>query len=225
MPRIKLNIRNLSVPDKVVRGRQIVTAMTNNANFSNPHPSLSEVAASLTALEQAHTSLQGVKADVKAKTVAQEDAEAGVDKILGQLAAYVESIAGDDEKIITSAGLAMKLSRSAPSFLPPPDGLHATAGDHDGVIELSWKKVTNAKSYTVQLSPDPPTSESWTHAAIATSTFSSIEKLTSGKRYWFRVAAVGTLGQSGWSEPATKTRRSKNNHSCPHRVMRRGASL
>ena len=204
MPRIKLNIRNLSVPDKVVRGRQIVTAMTNNANFSTPHPPLSEVTASLTTLEQAHTSLQGAKADVKAKTVAQEDAEATVDKILGQLAAYVESIAGDDEKIITSAGLTMKLSRSAPSFLPPPEGLSAVAGDHDGVIELSWKKVANARSYTIQFSLDPPTAESWTHAGIATAAFSPMEKLTSGKRYWFRVAAVGALGQSGWSEPATR---------------------
>jgi hypothetical protein len=53
-------------------------------------------------------------------------------------------------------------------------------------------------------SPDPPTHESWVHATIATASFATIENLTSGKRYWFRVAAVGTMGQSGWSEPATK---------------------
>src|SRR5215813_9312077 len=105
MPRIKLNIRNLSVPDKVARGRQIVTAMTNNANFSNPHPSLSDVVASLATLEQAHTSLQAAKADVKAKATAQADAEAKTSQILAQLSAYVESIAGGDEKIIFSAGL------------------------------------------------------------------------------------------------------------------------
>ncbi|HEX8162016.1 MAG TPA: fibronectin type III domain-containing protein [Pyrinomonadaceae bacterium] len=32
----------------------------------------------------------------------------------------------------------------------------------------------------------------------------TIEGLTSGKKYWFRVAAVGPNGQSGWSNPATK---------------------
>jgi hypothetical protein len=28
--------------------------------------------------------------------------------------------------------------------------------------------------------------------------------LTSGKKYWFRVRAVGTAGFSGWSDPAVK---------------------
>ena len=119
-------------------------------------------------------------------------------------AAYVESIAGKDEKIITSAGLTTKASRSAPTFLSPPQGLSATAGDHEGMIELSWKKVPNAKSYTIQMSPDPPTHESWTHAAIATASAGTIENLASGKRFWFRVAAIGAMGPSGWSEPATR---------------------
>src|SRR5215813_6757742 len=204
MPRIKLNLRNLSVPDKVARGRQIVTAMTNNANFSSPHPPLSDVTASLATLEQAHTSLQTAKADVKAKTTTQLDAENKVNRILVQLAAYVESIAGNDEKIITSAGLETKIARSAPSVVTAPTGLTTTAGDHDREIDLSWKKVPYAKSYTIQFSPDPPTPESWTHAAIATASFVRIENLTSGQRYWFRVAAIGAMGQSGWSEPATK---------------------
>jgi len=204
MPRIKLNIRNLSVPDKVARGRQVVTAMTNNANFSNPHPPLPDVTASLATLEQAHTSLQAAKADVKAKATAQADADAKASQVLAQLAAYVESIAGGDEKIITSAGLDTKVSRSAPTVLSHPQGLSTTVGDHEGVIELSWKKVANAKSYTIQFSLDPPTLESWDHATIATASFATIENLTSGKRYWFRVAAVGAMGQSGWSEPATK---------------------
>src|SRR5690242_21332663 len=94
MPRIKLNIRNLSVTDKVSRDRQIVTALTNNANFSNPHPPLTDVTASLATLEQAHTSLQAAKADVKAKATAENDAEHKVNQVLVQLAAYVESIAG-----------------------------------------------------------------------------------------------------------------------------------
>ena len=204
MPRIKLNLRNLSIPNKVQRGRQILTAMTNNANFSAPHPPLSEVTAALASLEQNYGLVQAAKADVKAKVTTLDDSVVKVDQILLQLAAYVESIAGTDEKIITSAGLATKITRSAPIFLSPPQNLSATPGDHEGVIELSWKKVPKARSYTIQMSPDPPTSESWTQAAIATASTRTIENLTSGKRFWFRVAAIGAMGQSGWSEPATK---------------------
>jgi hypothetical protein len=204
MSKIKLNLRNLSVPDKIGKGRQILAAMTNNTSFANPHPPLPDIAASLTTLEETYKSHQAVKADVKTKASAQDDAERQVDRALSQLAAYVESIAGDDETLIISAGMEMKAFRSAPSMLTPPTALSAGTGSHDGEIELSWKKVEGARSYIIQFSADPPTSESWTHGEIATTSSKTIRNLTSGRKYWFRVAAVGSLGQSGWSEPATR---------------------
>ena len=45
----------------------------------------------------------------------------------------------------------------------------------------------------------------WEHAGIATSAIKIISGLKSGTRFWFRVAAVGAGGQSGWSEQASKT--------------------
>ena len=42
MARIKLNLKSLSVTDKIAKGQQIVTAMTNNASFPNPNPPLPE---------------------------------------------------------------------------------------------------------------------------------------------------------------------------------------
>jgi hypothetical protein len=49
MARIRLNLKNLSITDKLAKGRQIVTAMTNNASFPNPNPPLTEITASLDA--------------------------------------------------------------------------------------------------------------------------------------------------------------------------------
>ena len=93
----------------------------------------------------------------------------------------------------------------SPSSVPDmPQSLSATAGDHDGEIDLSWKAVPKARSYTIEASLDPATPTSWTHAGIATSASKTVTNLTSGKRYWFRVAAVSAGGQSGWSEHATK---------------------
>ena len=68
----------------------------------------------------------------------------------------------------------------------------------------SWKSVPNAKSYVIESSTDPATVTSWEHAGIATSATKTISNLKSGTRFWFRVAAVGAGGQSGWSEQATK---------------------
>ena len=127
-----------------------------------------------------------------------------MDQKLTQLAGYVESVAGKDDTLITSVGMEIKAARSTPTLPSAPQALSATAGDHDGEILLSWKPVPNAKSYIIESSTDPATVTSWEHAGVAASATKTISNLKSGTRFWFRVAAVGAGGQSGWSEQATK---------------------
>src|SRR5215212_4112026 len=203
MSRIKLNLRQ-PVPDKLQTGRQIIAAMTNNPNFANPHPPLADIAASLATLDDAYKAHLIAKSDARAKAGLADDAEIQVDSQLRKLAAYVESIADKDETIIASAGMQSKAARTTPSPLPAPESLSAAAGSHEGEINLTWRKVENARSYIIQSSPDPPSANSWSHAETATVANKTLQNLTSGKKYWFRVAAIGSLGQSGWSEPATK---------------------
>lgn len=204
MARVRLNLRNLSVTDKIAKGRQIVAAMTNNANFATPNPPLPEVTGTIDDLEKANAAVQAARSDVATRVLAQDAAEARMDQLLTQLSGYVESVAGINETVITSAGMETKSSRSAPTIPSPPQGLSASAGDHEGQIELFWKPIPNARSYTIEASTDPATPTSWTHVGLATSASKTINSLTTGKRYWFRVAAVSAAGQSGWSEHATK---------------------
>src|ERR1044072_4542172 len=204
MARVKLNLRKLSVTDKIAKGRQIVTGMTNNAHFANPNPPLSDVTTTLDDLEKAFALVQAARSEVTTKTVTQDNAEAKLDQTLTQLAGYVESVAGKDDTVITSAGMETKSSRSAPTVPTAPLGLSATTGEHEGEINLTWKPVANARSYIIEFSLDPATASSWTHSGVATAANKTLFSLTSGKRYWFRVAAVGAGGQSGWSEHATK---------------------
>jgi len=204
MSRIKLNLKNLSVTDKLAKGRQIVTAMTDNASFPSPNPSLPEVTAVLDELTQAFGLVQSAKSEVTTRVVTQDNVEAKVDQALTKLAAYVESVAGKDDPLITSAGMETKAAASTPTVPTAPQSVSANAGEHEGEIDLFWKAVPNARSYTIDASNDPATAGSWAHIGIATSASKLIANLTSGKRYWFRVAAVSAGGQSGWSEHATK---------------------
>jgi len=204
MPRIKLNLKNLTVTEKIAKGRQIVTAMTNNASFSNPNPPLTEVTTALDELTQAFALVQAAKSEVTTRVVTQDNVGAKVDQALTKLASYVESVAGKDDTLITSAGMETKSSPSSPTLPSVPQALSATAGAHEGEINLFWKAVPNARSYTIEASQDPAAPGSWTHVGIATSASKLIANLTTGKRYWFRVAVVSAGGQSGWSEHATK---------------------
>ena len=203
MARIKLNLKNLSVTEKIAKGRQIVTAMTNNSGFPSPNPPLTEVTSLLDDLNQAFSLVQSAKAEVTTRVVNQDKAAARLDQALTQLAGYVESVAGTDNALITSAGMETKASPSTPTLPSVPQALTASAGEHDGEINLFWKAIPNARSYMIEATLDPAAG-SWTHVAVATSTSKVITNLTSGKRYWFRVAAVSAGGQSGWSEQATK---------------------
>ncbi len=203
MSKIKLNLR-IPIPEKLQRCRQIIVAITNNPDFVTPHPPLADITTALASLDENYKAHQLNRAETRAKASAVDDAERVVDQLMRQLIAYVESIAGVDETIIARAGMETKAPRSTSALLLAPESLSATSGNHDGEINLTWKKVQNARGYIIHSSPDPPTAQSWSHAEAATATFKTLQNLTSGKKYWFRVAAIGSLGQSGWSEPATR---------------------
>ncbi len=204
MARVRLGLGKLSVTDKIARGRHIVTRLTNNAAFPNPHPPLTEVTTALDELEAASAQVQSAKSEVTTRVGAQDNAERKVDQILARLGSYVESVAGTDDTLITAAGMEVKGARTPATVPATPQGVAAAAGEHEGEIVLSWKPVPGAYSYVIESSLDPATTSSWTHVGIATSATKTIGSLTTGKRYWFRIRAVGPAGESGWSEHATK---------------------
>src|SRR5437868_1347096 len=204
MSKIKLNLKNLSTPEKIARARQIVAALTGNKDFTAPNPPLAEVTAALEAVEQAYDNVQAKRAEARAKTSELHQQEATLDQMLTQLGAYVASVGGNDEAKIISAGMETRAKASASGDLSAPTDLSASAGDHDGEIDLQWDKVARARSYIVEQSPDPPSETTWTNTAVVVKSQTTVEGLVSGRKYWFRVAAVGATGQSGWSNPAAK---------------------
>lgn len=202
--KIKLNFRQLSIPEKTARAKQIIAALESNATeFKNPSPPLASVTAATNELETAATETQEARQLAKTKTSAQNQKEDTLDKLMSQLSGYVESVAGDNEELVRRAGMDTRAPAGSSSALPvAPPALSATRGDHEGEIDCSWDTVSGARSYVIEISPDPPAATSWKHAAVSTKSRGTISSLTPGTRYWFRVAAVGTAGQSGWSDPA-----------------------
>lgn len=205
MPKIKLNLSSLSIPQKIAKAQQIVTALTGNVSFPTPAPALAIITTATNDLSTAYAETQAARQTAKEKTSAQNQKEDTLDQVLTQLAAYVESVAGSNEQLILSAGMDTRAAAVAATDPPgQPQALTPTAGDNDGQIDLSWDPVTGAKSYVIDQSSDPVTATSWSHGGVSTRSNFTAKGLISGTRYWFRVAAVNNNGQSGWSDPATK---------------------
>lgn len=204
MAKVKLNIRGLSTTDKVAKARQIVKALTGNPDFTTPQPTLATITTGADELETAHGDVQTARQTAVTMTSIMHEKEAALEGLLRQLAGYIESVAGDDESKILSAGISVRTATPAVQTVATPLALAATEGDHDGEIDLSWDTVKGAKSYVIDRSPDPPTATSWVHEAVSSKSSATINGLSSGTRYWFRVGTVMSSGQSGWSDPATK---------------------
>lgn len=205
MGRIKLSFNRLSLTEKIAKARQLVSALSDNPGFSTPSPTLATLTAAINETETAAAEAQQARQTAKEKTSVQNQKEDALVRLVSQLAAYVESVAGDDEQMILSAGMDTR-ERSVPATASTgePQALAVSAGNRDGELVLSWDKVAGAKSYVIEKSGDPPTATGWTHAGVGTKSSFTVTGLTSGTRYWFRVAAVNTSGQSGWSDPAMK---------------------
>ena len=65
-----------------------------------------------------------------------------------------------------------------------------------------WK-LRKSDSYIVDQSTVPLGSSAWQFVGCATKAQMTIKGLSSGTRYWFRVAAVNAAGQGPWSQPVS----------------------
>ncbi|HEX8653509.1 MAG TPA: fibronectin type III domain-containing protein [Pyrinomonadaceae bacterium] len=206
MAQVKLNFRKLSVTEKIARARQIVEAMTTmSATFPNPVPPLSDITASIDTLEQANADALEARALSKQRTAILEEKVDTLDDAMTRLASFVNAASGGKENIILSAGMDVRTPATSSNFVPDtPNTITPTMGDHEGEIDLVWNAKQSAQSYIVQSSPNPPKDDSWTQVAVVTASKHTVTGLTSGSKYWFRVAAVGSGGQSAWSNPAVK---------------------
>ncbi|HEX8653462.1 MAG TPA: fibronectin type III domain-containing protein [Pyrinomonadaceae bacterium] len=140
----------------------------------------------------------------KNKTAVQSQAEDELDDVLTRLAGYVSSVSGDDEAPVTSAGMSLQQPKAPAGPPAVPQSFAATTGDNDGEIDLGWSAVDGAQSYIIEQSPQGPPNASWTHLQTTVKSAHTATGLTSGTRYYFRVAAINSNGQSGWSDISTR---------------------
>jgi len=204
MALIKVGVTKMSVPAKIQFTRQIVLDMTNNANFAAPSPDLEMLSQAAAALESAYNAALQARANAKTQTSIMGQKSATLDLLLMQEASYVQNSSGGDKAKIESAGFDVRDTPTPIGQLPPPAEPKAVPSQHPGTINLSWKKVRGAKSYLIERALDSNQPLEWAVATMSTKSKAVVNTMTSGLRYWFRVAAVGSAGPGAWSEPISK---------------------
>lgn len=207
MAKVRLGLDGYDPDGLVSFANQIKTAMTGNANFTTPNPSLATLGTEITT---ATTKIAAQKAAAQTALQATSDRDAALEilkSLLTSLGSYVENITLGDAVKIQSAGMNVRGAAAPLGALGPVQNLTITAGDDEGELDLAWDPVRGAKSYQIQISPDPITPTSWTDVAPAGKSRKSLSGLERGARMWVRVRAIAPKEENNgaWSDPAVKT--------------------
>jgi len=207
MAKIALNIARLSVNAKIAKGRTGLTGAgsTDGAPVLGvPIPAeVPDLLLKTDALETAR--------DLKLST-----ALAATNAVTGEAAAEVafneayaaygrigQTKTGGDPVKIGFIGMDVAAT-AAPVGPLPATAIFATMSEIFGSIDLMCEPVEGAHFYIWQRCSDPLLEANWQQIEITTATKFTVPGLTSGTKYWFRVAAKGTGAQGPWSDPAQK---------------------
>lgn len=219
MARVKLGFTRLSVANKILTARAVVSQMTGNAVYPTPTPPLVDITGATDALELA--AQQALKGGTD-KTLMKHTIEHQLNQLMGQLQDYVQVASKGEPMAIESSGMEVRNERS-PSTLPPVVlNPRATVGSNAGSIQLNWGSAKGAKSYVVEiLLPAPKNSEpsvpiedgdgtavmtdntattEWIRIDTVTRSKLTVKNLITGTVYKFRIAAINTAGQGGYSQ-------------------------
>jgi len=196
--KVNLGLAQLSVAAKIEKARQFVIAITNNVSiFATPHPTLVSVGDAADALEVAYNNATD---GGKSATAIMHTKESALDDLLTKLGHYVEDTSSGNADSILLAGMDIRHPKNPLTEVPMPVNLEAKTSEVPGEIILHWKPIHNAAAYVIQMNTG---SDAWAQIDIVTKANSIAKTLTSGTRYNFRVAAVGSPGTGPFSDSAS----------------------
>ena len=196
--RVALSFARKVDTDLIAFVRNVITLMTNNAQYPTPTPSLAALTTSVNAFETTvHDALGGGKIIIATRNAARVELLA----LMRQLAAYVQASCNADLLALISSGFDAVRAPSPVGVLPAPQNPRLGLTGKSGELMLRFDRVTNASNYSVQTAPEA--TGPWADEDISTATRVVIGGLTPGETLWARACANGSAGASEWSAPAT----------------------
>ena len=205
MSKIKINVSNLPVPQKLIRGEQFINMGTSNPNVPGNAALITAMTTAQAALQNAEEAVDQARNTAKQKTADRNVALEVWGTAVTNLAGFTQSATGGNAGKILSAGFEVA---NPPVPLPVPalvavTGVTVALNGMPGHSTVSWNDVPGADGYLVQGSPDPITPTSWHMPQIAMKLMAETNGATAGQKYWYRVAAFNGNGQGPWS-PVTE---------------------
>ncbi|OQP68353.1 hypothetical protein [Niastella populi] len=171
---------------------RILESMKNNPYFPNPMPTLPDVEK---AFGEFQVSLNVAGRNDRTLSSAKNDKKAVLSGLLEKLGDHVTLTCNGDKTMLLSSGFDITGIGGASQDLTPVEQLDVEIGPPGQAI-ARVKRVTGARMYTFQCTPDPVTTDSVWASDTTSDPQNTFTNLNSIARYWFRVIAHGRGKQS-----------------------------
>lgn len=187
------------VPALITYAQGIVKAMTGNAAFANPTPTLTSITSAITDLQTAETA---TLARTKGAAATRNEKKATLVTQLQQLRSYVQTTADANVETgastIEGAGLAVRKTA-----VHAPRVFAAKPGDVSGSVKLVAAAAARRASYEWQYSIDG--GKTWVIAPGTLQAKTTISGLATGTTVQFKYRPVTKTGEGSWSQIVTLT--------------------
>jgi hypothetical protein len=196
--RVSCAFARLSDGDLSAFAENIVTQLTGNASFPTPLISVDSLKSALATYRTAlAAAADGGKQSIAAKNAGRRVLEG----LLRQEAAYVQSIASNDLKMLLSSGFNSISVKKASSPLDKPV-IDVIENEATTQLKVRLQSVDNARAYEVRMSYG---TNGWQAAGVfAQAKRIVLTNLTPGTVYNVQARAIGgSTGYSDWSDPVS----------------------
>lgn len=177
--------------------KAVVVAMTGNAAFPNPQPTLAAIQTAIADLEAAEAAAQ---ARTKGAVATRNQKRKALVTLLEQLRGYVQTVADADAErapaLIQSAAMNVrKVTARAPRVFA------VKQGSVSGALVLVTASAGHRASYEWEYSADA--GKTWQAMPPTLQAKTSVTGLSAGTTYSFRYRSVTKAGASDWSAPVS----------------------
>ena len=199
--KLKNNFNKLSDALLETRAKQIWSAMSLNASFPTPIPTVEQMEDIIGTYSN---SLITCKSDDRFLIAEKNQRRAVVVENLHLWSYYVLQQSNGDIAKATTSGFSIAQERTPRPPLQKPASLEITPGINPGELFCKGKRVVGATSYLFEFTDhDGMIANSWQNVP-ATKTKQVISNLTPGVKYFCRMVALGTNNQLVYSDVTSR---------------------
>jgi len=192
MLKVKIGLRGLNPSEKVEKAMKVVSGMSRSIIYSKNKKLIEELTSAQVALSKAiEISEYGDRRAIAARNLCVKN----LDAKLRKAASYIEAFSNGSREAIENCGFEIRILNNQPQPLGLPENFRIKRTEKDGELLLIWSPVKNSKNYLIQsCMTDSKGKSDWMTISYSTRSRCIIDNLEPGKKYYFRVLAIGAGG-------------------------------